>query len=184
MILPPALATATIVISLALLSFLLPVLLLLSLLAGLLLVVHVLHPLLELGSVLILLGPPLGFRVLANGRDLLQQIAGLLLLAAQHNGALLHVRRVPLGLHLDDLGLVGQRRGQGARHLERVEVASRPLDLAVLAVLVLGRGDALVPAHLARQPHAVPAADEVRHDVVVAVRLDGEPGAQEDNVAH
>ncbi|PMB66231.1 hypothetical protein BM221_008433 [Beauveria bassiana] len=72
--------------------------------------------------------------------------------------------------------------GEGAGHLEGVEAAVLALDGAVLRVLLLRRREALVAADLAGEAHGLPP-DEVGDGVVEAARLDGVPGAEEDNVA-
>jgi len=69
-------------------------------------------------------------------------------------------------------------------------VALLTLDVAVCRVLFRRRGERLVGAHLAGQTHALPivavagSVEEVGYRIVEAVRTDGVPGAQEDDVGH
>jgi len=120
---------------------------------------------------------------------LLHQPASLLLIAVGDDRALGNIALLLLRLHLHDLRLERQLGLQLARHTQRVEVAFLALDVAVCRVLVLGRRDVHVRAHLAGQAHAAPvvgvaALEQVGDGVVEAVRAHGVPGAQEDDVAH
>ena len=123
-----------------------------------------------------------GSSIVADGKQLLHESSSTLLLRADlDHGTLLHIRLVLLWLSLDDLRLVGELRSEGLGNTQSVEVAGFSLNLAVLTVLELRSGEALVTTDFTRETHGLPS-DKVCDWVVEAVGLDRVPGAKEDDI--